>query len=104
MCAVECDQYYCKNHEHLDYKGKHPKIGIPKTTKKECCEKILELINGHGSGILGDFQTQSCGPRVFTHNGKNIFDPNSKATDKQLCAIKRRYSVMEVSSPLFQAL
>ena len=51
---------------------------------------------------LAIYKTQSCTPRVFTHNGKNIFDPNSKATDKQRCAIKRRYSVMEVSSPLFQ--
>lgn len=41
-------------------------------------------------------------PRVFTHNEKTIFDPSSKATEKQRCAIKRRYSVMEVSSPLFQ--
>ena len=44
-------------------------------------------------------------PRVFTHNEKTIFDPSSKATEKQRCAIKRRYSVMEVSwlsSQLFQ--
>jgi len=261
MCAVECkDQYDCKNHEYLDYKGKHPKIGIPKTTKKDYWGKVLELINGHDSDILGDLQHSTlhqtrrfvkqcktwgevmendehceaiykkrgyykdlynaclvrqsvtvpqyrphqfkrsldtskpvliCGdpgtgktqfaiaqfksplvvssseeqddpkaspldillkfdpnlhdaivfddlsfanrpfeflkvlldmdldgpircsynrtaiipagtPRVFTHNEKTIFDPSSKATEKQRCAIKRRYSVMEVSSPLFQ--
>ena len=262
MCAVECKgQYDCKNHEYLDYKGKHPKIGIPKTTKKDYWGKVLELINGHASDILGDLQHSTlhqtrrfvkqcktwgevmendehceaiykkrgyykdlynaclvrqsvtvpqyrphqfnrsldtskpvliwgdpgtgktqfaiaqfksplvvssseeqddpkaspldillkfdqnlhdaivfddvsfanrsfeflkvlldmdldgpirCSynrtaiipagtPRVFTHNEKNIFDPNSKATEKQRCAIKRRYSVMKVSSLLFQA-
>ena len=81
MCAVECDQYDGKNHELLDYKGKHPKIGIPKTTKKDYCGKILELINGHGSDILGYLQNSERHPACIHSQRKKTF---SIPTAKQL--------------------